>query len=309
MIRLTSGSAVRIVLSILGLVLLLACSHSFCQTDSVRSQIELKSSVDKSEVPFNRQLTFTVEASWEGEQERFSITPLIPPQCENLEIMGSSSVNQTRMEQGKTMAVKIFRFALKPTQTGKGRIGGIQLSYVDNATQDSSSVSTQPIDVQITSPVSERGPKYKTILILVVIVILIYVLYTARKKTKRIEIKPEQEVQTKTEKEETPEQKALRQLGKISEQIEKGATDSFSSDIYRLLTGYLEARYQIVTAGKTTNNIIDSLAKVDILPEKIGLLKEVLSACDLAKFAAEKMEKGRCEKMAGQIKEFLEQIR
>jgi cell division protein ZapA (FtsZ GTPase activity inhibitor) len=309
MIRLTPGSMAKIIFSILGLVLLLVYSHVFCQIDSIQTQIELKSSVDKSKVPFNRELTFSVEASWEGEQERFSITPLVPPQCENLEIMGSSSVNQTRMEQGKTMAVKIFRFALKPTQTGKGRIGVIQLSYVDNATQDSSSLSTQPIDVQITSPVSERGPKYKTILIFVMAAILIYVLYTARKRTRRIEIKPEQEVQTKTEKEETPEQRALRQLEDISEQMKKGASDSFSSDIYRLLTGYLEARYQIVTAGKTTNNIIDSLTNLDILPEKIGLLKEILTACDLAKFAAERMEKSRCEKMAGQIKEFLEQNR
>jgi hypothetical protein len=309
MIRLTPGSAVRIVFFLLGLLLVLVYSDTFCQTGSIQVQIELKSSVDKSEIPFNRQLTFTVEASWEGEQERFSITPLIPPQCENLEIMGSSSVNQTRMEQGKTMAVKIFRFALKPTQTGKGRIGSIQLSYVDNATQDSSSLSTQPIDVQITAPVNERGPKYKTILILVMIVVLVYVLYTAKKRTRRIEIKPEKQVQTQKEEEETPEQRALRQLEGISEPIKRGTLDSFSSDIYRLLAGYLEARYQVVTAGKTTNDIIDSLSKVDILPEKIGLLKEMLSACDLAKFAAETMEKGRCEKMAGQVKEFLEQNR
>lgn len=309
MIKLTPGSVVRIIFSLLGLLLILVYSDTFCQTGSIRSQIELKSSVDKSEVPFNRQLTFTVEASWEGEQERFSITPLIPPQCENLEIMGSSSVNQTRMEQGKTMAVKIFRFALKPTQTGKGRIGAIQLNYVDNATQDSSSVSTQPIDVKITSSVSERGPKYKTILILVMVVILVYVLYTARKRTRRIEIKPEKQEKTQTEEGETPEQRALRQLGEISEKMKKGATESFSSDIYKLLAGYLEARYQIVTAGKTTNDIIDSLANLDILREKIGLLKEMLSACDLAKFAAERMEKSRCEKMADQVKEFLEQNR
>jgi hypothetical protein len=234
---------------------------------------------------------------------------LIPPQCENLEIMGSSSVNQTRMEQGKTMAVKIFRFALKPTQTGKGRIGGIQLSYVDNATQDSSSVSTQPIDVQITSPVSERGPKYKTILILVMVVILIYVLYTAKKRTRRIEIKPEKQEKTQTGEEETPEQRTIKQLEGISGQVKKGAPDSFSSDIYKLLAVYLESRYQIVTVGKTTNNIIDSLANLDILPEKISLLKEILSACDLAKFAAERMENSRCEKMANQVKEFLEQNR
>jgi hypothetical protein len=154
------------------MVIFLLSSLATCQTDSVGARIELKSSVDKSEVPFNKEATFTVEASWEGEQDRFSITPVGLPECENFEISGSSSVNETRVEEGKTFSLKTFRFSLKPTHTGTGRIGSVQLSYVDNATQDSSSLSTQPIDVQITPPVQERGPVPKTILIFVVAAVL-----------------------------------------------------------------------------------------------------------------------------------------
>ncbi len=296
-----------LLLSFLQTILLVFCPSANCQTDSTRARIELKSFVDRSEVPFNRELTFTVEASWEGEQNRFSITPLVPPQCENLEIMGSSSVNQTRMEMGKTISVKTFRFNLKPIQIGAGRIGSVQLSYLDNATQDSSSLSTQAVEVQIIAPVLNRGPKYKIILLIVVAVILAYVIYTAKKRGNRIELDPQQESVKNTLEEESPEQKGLGQLKSISGQVEKGELGSFSSSVYRLLAGYLEERYQIVTAGKTTNDIIHALAHVDISPERIALLKEILSACDLAKFAAERMEKSGCERMLRKAKEFLEQ--
>lgn len=278
-----------------------------CRTDSIHAKIELKSWVDRSEVPFNQKLTFTVQASWEGEQDRFSLTPVTPPECENFEILGSSSLNETKTEEGKTKSLKTFRFTLKPIQTGAGRIGSVQLSYIDNLTQDSSSLSTQPINVQITPAVEKKGPKYKPILITVILLVLIYVIYSAKRRIKRIDITKEkrsEEVATKTE---SLEEATLKKLDAFSKQIQKERLEDFSFDVYKLLTGYLEAKYQIVTSGKTTGDIINSLSNLDMSPERISLLKEILSACDLVKFAGEKMEKEKCEKITSQTKEFLEQ--
>jgi hypothetical protein len=285
------------------------CSYAGCQTDSTGTQIRLKSSVDRTEVPFNRPLTFTVEASWEGEQNRFSISPLIPPQCENFEILGSSSVNQTRMERGKPMSVKTFEFDLKPTQIGSGRIGSVQVSYVDNATQDSSFLSTQPTEVKITAPVSEKGAQYRTVLLICLVLILAYVIHSARRRRKRVEIDKEWEEKKQAEKEESLEERALRQLDAVAGEAEKGKSGQFASGVYKLLTGYLESKYQIVTSGKTTNDIVDALTRLELPPEKVVLIREALSTCDLAKFAAERMEKNRCQEIVNQLREFLEQNR
>ncbi|MGB3092666.1 MAG: BatD family protein, partial [Candidatus Zixiibacteriota bacterium] len=176
------------ILSLTTVLVFLLSFPGICQSDSVGAKIELKSSVDRSEVPFNQRAVFTVEASWEGEQDRFSITPISLPECENFEILGSSSVNETKIEGGKTVSLKTFNFTLKPTQTGTGRIGSVRLSYADNVTQDSSTLSTQPISVEITPPVERRAPAPRTILIFVVAAVLIYVIYSARRRTKRIEI-------------------------------------------------------------------------------------------------------------------------
>jgi hypothetical protein len=308
-VRFTNGMQATHVLLLSSVLILFPSASADCSSDSIQAKIELKSSVDRSEVPFNRKLTFRVEASWKGEQDRFSITPVGPPSCENFEILGSSSLNETRTEEGKTKSVKVFRFSLKPTETGAGRVGSVQLSYVDNATQDSSSLSTQPIDVQITPPVKERGSWYKTVLIVVILVVLIYVIYSARRKTKRIEITRAKEEEEPSAEEESLEERTLKKLNLISAEAQKERLESFSSDIYRLLTGYLEAKYQIVTSGKTTDDIVGSLSGLDLSSEKIAFLKKILSACDLIKFAKDRLERERCEKIAGQVREFVEQNR
>lgn len=289
------------------LVFLLGCHAAYCQIDSTRAKIELKSAVDRSEVPYNRELTFTVEASWQGEQDRFSITPILPPECEKLEILGSSSMNQTRMEEGKPKSIKLFKFNLKPTETGTGRIGSVRFSYVDNVTQDSSSLSTQPIDVEVTAPVKEKRSNYKLVLLVVVAAILAYVIYSAKRRGSRIEIGEDPGAEKRAEQEESLEQRTSRRLENIIEQLPEGRWESFPSEIYKLLTGYLDEKYQLVTSGKTTDDIIDSLAHLDIMPERITLLKEILSECDLAKFAAERMESSRCREMTNKVREFLEQ--
>ena len=313
MYKYTSGFITRTnilhLLSLSALLIFLLSLPANCQADSIRAKIELKSSVDRSEVPFNQKVTFIVEASWEGEQDRFSITPVTPPECENFEILGSSSLNQTKIEEGKTKSLKIFKFTLEPTQSGSGRIGSAQLSYIDNLTQDSSSLSTQPINVQITPPIEEKGPNYKTILIIVVLLVLIYVILSARRKTKRIEIAKEKETKGTLSEEKSLEDKTLKKLEAISGRIQEEELDGFSSDVYRLITSYLEAKYQIVTSGKTTDDIIRSLSSLNLSSERMSILKKILTTCDLAKFAGEKMEKEKCDDITSRVREFLEQNR
>ncbi|NIN01743.1 MAG: hypothetical protein GTO24_27680 [candidate division Zixibacteria bacterium] len=280
-----------------------------CRTESVESKIELKSSVDQSELPFNRELTFTVEASWEGEQGRFSITPVAPPECEKFEILGTSSVNQTKIQEGVTRSLKIFKFTLRPTETGVGRIGSIELSYIDNVTQDSSSLSTQPVSVRVTLPVKEKLSKYQGVLIIVFSLVLVYLLYSVTIKRRRVKIATEEKRKEPISEVESLEDKILKKLDAIHEVIQRGEVETFSSDVYKLLTGYLEARYQIVTTGKTSDDIISSLSSLDLSSERIEMLKPIFSTCDLIKFAKDELGKDRCEETIIRVREFVEQNR
>jgi hypothetical protein len=276
------------------------------QGQTMETKIQLEARVDRPDLPFNEKLTLTVEASWDGEQDRFRITPIAPPECENFEILGSSSVNEAKMVEGKTKSNKTFEFILKPTQTGNGRIGSVLFSYVDNVTGDSSSLSTQPISVKINPPIEKKTPDYKIFLIIAIVLILIYVVYSAKRKTKRIKITDQTAEEVKIV-EKTIEEKTLETLSAFSPLISEGKTDEFSSKVYKLITNYLEEKYHIFTTGKTTQDITESLSTLNLREDQVALLKDILSTCDLAKFAREMVEKEKCEETFSKVKKFLEQ--
>lgn len=294
-------------LTLLSLVLVLSSFWGVnSQVDTLETKIELKARVDRPELPFNERLTLTVEASWVGEQDRFSITPIAPPKCENFEILGSSSVNETKMVEGKAKSTKTFEFILKPTETGSGRIGSVLFNYVDNVTGDSSSLSTQPISVKINPPVEKKAPDYKIALIIAIALIFIYVVYTAKRKTKRIKIKDQTKSEVKIV-EKTLEEKTLETLAAFSSLILEGRTDEFSSKVYKLIKNYLEEKYHIFITGKTTNDIIASLSTLNLPEGQTILLKDILSTCDLVKFAKEMVDKEKCEEILNKVRRFLEQ--
>jgi hypothetical protein len=277
-----------------------------CQVDSLETKIQLKASVDRPELPFNEKLTLTVQASWEGEQNRFNITPITPPECENFEILGSSSLNETKMVEGKPKSFKTYEFTLKPTQTGSGRIGSVLFSYVDNLTGDSSSLSTQPISVRINPPVEKSPRDYRIVLIIAIALIFIYVVYSAKRRTKRIKVKDRTEEEVKIV-EKTLEEKTLETLSTFTLLISEGKLDEFSSKVYKLITNYLEEKYHIFTSGKTTTDIVQSLSALNLREDQIILLKDIMSTCDLAKFAKETVGKEKCEEITSKVKKFLEQ--
>jgi hypothetical protein len=273
---------------------------------TMETKIQLEARVDRPDLPLNEKLTLTVEASWDGEQGRFKITPITPPECENFEILGSSSVNEAKMVEGKTKSTKTFEFILKPTQTGSGRIGSVLFSYVDNVTGDSSSLSTQPISVKINPAIEKKTPDYKIFLIIAIVLIFIYVVYSAKRKTKRIKISDQTKEEDKIP-EKTLEEKTLENLSFLSPLISEGKTDEFSSKVYRLITNYLEEKYHIFTTGKTTQDIMESLSTLNLREGQVAWLKDILSTCDLAKFAKEMVEKEKCEETFSKVKKFLEQ--
>ncbi len=297
---------IRPVIQLVLVLLLPASCWASSQVDSLESRIKLEAWVDRPELAFDQKLLLTAQASWDGEQARFKITPIAPPQCESFEILGSSSVNETKMVEGKAKSTKTFEFMLKPTQTGTGRIGAVVFSYVDNVSGDSSTLSTQPISVTISPPIERETRRYKIVLIIAIALIFIYVLYSAKRKSKRVTIADQTRNETKIA-ERSLEEKNLEMLSVLSHLIPEGKVDEFSSKVYKLISNYLEDKYHILTTGKTTNDIIDSLSTLNLPEERIIALKDILSTCDRVKFAREMAEQERCERVFNQAKKFLEQ--
>jgi len=288
-----------------GVILLsLPLSGAF-SSEAGSSKIELKSWADKLQIGSDEELIFTVQAVWEGELDRFEIEPIRPPECKLFETSGSSSVNETKIIEGQSKTFKTFNFVLKPIEQGQGEVGSVEFRYLDSVTQDTSSLFTQSIVIQIGPPVKKEGGDAVIWLVLILVIFftsLTYLVMRRReKKAKKEKAKTEEKVELSLE------QETLQKLSNLEELLESEKTEELFSRIHRVLAAYLEEKYHIITTGKTTPEIIASLSGISIEEKTKTITESILKRCDAVKFAKEKMERAEGDKVLEDFKTILEQ--
>jgi hypothetical protein len=298
-------SGLKIFVVSLGVILLSLSFSQVLSRDTSSSKIELKAWTDKLQIGSDEDLVFTVQAIWEGELDRFEIEPIRPPECKLLEISGSSSVNETKIVQGKSKTFKTFSFVLRPTQQGRGQVASVEFTYVDPITQDTSRLYTQPIVIQVGPPVKKEGGDAVIYLVLILVIFFTTLTYLVMRKRER-EAK-EQKIKKEEDVRMSPKDETSEKLSSLQALLEGGETEEFFSRVHRMLTRHLEEKYHIVTTGKTTAGIMSSLSHLSIEEESIKLLESVLKRCDLVKFAKEKIEKDDKKTALEELKTILEQ--
>lgn len=294
-------------IALIGLVMILlnfSSSEGF-PLDGTSSKIELKAWADKLEMGADENLIFTVQAVWDGELDRFKIEPIRPPECKLLETLGSSSVNETKIIEGKSKTFKTFNFILKPTQQGEGEVGGVEFSYVDPLTQDTSWLSTQSIAIKIGPPVKKETGDAVIYLVLILVIfftsLTYFVIRKREKERQKEEVKAEEMVEM------SPEEETLKKLSSLEPLLRSEKMEEFLSEVYRLITQYLEDKYHIISSGKTTPEIMASLSGLNIEGKRIKLLESILKRCDLVKYAKEKIKRQDGEEVLESFKTILEQ--
>ncbi len=270
--------------------------------DTLLSIIEISASVDKSETPLNEKLTYTVELSWEGEQERYKVEMAKALPLENLELTGSVSINQKKLIERKVKSFKTYKFFLKPLHKGEGKIDEVEFKYVDTQTNDTLSLFTQPVTVKIAPPVlkEEKNPLPYLIIILVLF-FLIITFFVLRRREK------EENKEGEDKKEKSLEEKAKSDLSSLRDFLDKKEIDAFFQNLHLILTNYIEHKYRIYVKGKSSNNIFNSLLNLDLDKTKLALFKEILTKCDLYKYADFKFTKKDFEELLKLFEKILEQ--
>jgi hypothetical protein len=290
------------------IIIIISMNPHFSETsakDTTSTKIELKSWADKLEMGADEKLIFTVQAVWMGELDRFNVLPIKPPECKLFDILGSSSINETKIIQGKSKTFKTFNFILKPIQQGQGEIGRVEFGYIDPMIQDTTWLSTQPLAVQIGPPVKKESGDAVIYLVLILLIffttLTYFVIRKREKESKGEKPKIEEKVEISLEK------KTLEKLSYLESLLAKHKVEEFFSKVHRLLTGYLEEKYHITTTGKTNPEIMNSLSSLGIEEKRLGLLEEILKICDLVKFAKESVRTEDGEKVFENFKSILEQ--
>jgi len=272
--------------SIQFIVLLAAPVWLFAQkTDTLTAQIQLKTSVESTTVPLNREVVYHIELSWLGELDRYRIVDVGEPAVSNLDLQSSGSANKIyNAPDGSPRSLKKISYYFKPSGLGMAYIDGVSVQYEDTRTGRKGTLMAQRLSVKITDPVSTPGEselaKYVImglgILFLALVVFFVFRYFQRRKKAER----------------ELPAKRTLEEkyLDKLRRDIDPSAGPLGDNVIRlsKLLNGYLSEKLK-TDAALPQDTLSKKLEEAGVRGEIAEKLLAFNEKAELNKFAGEEM--------------------
>jgi hypothetical protein len=267
--------------------------------------IKISAEVNKKEVPLNDSLLLKVVLTWTGDIKRYQISELDPPIVENFEIISTAAADRRISERGIDKALKIYEFVLKPKSMGMGYIEGIMAKYIDNETGDGHSLLTSRLNVKITSPVARPGSKTWLLKWLLAAILAIggIVLFALWQKKKREQRKRESEI-VKVVPLEVEFLTNLRSNLNLNNSDVKVNQALWS--ISTILRNYISQKYQVPALESTTEKIVNELSALQLDQTFLNNIQEVLTVCDLAKFAGTETNRSELDRVYTLVEALLE---
>ncbi len=269
------------------------------------STIKISAEVNKKEVPLNDSLLLKVTLTWMGDIKRYQISEVEPPIVENFEIISTAAADRRISERGIEKAFKIYEFVLKPKSMGMGYIESIIVKYLDNETGDGHSLLTTRLNVKIVSPVAKPGSKTWLIKWLVAAILLLggFALFVLWQKKQRDQRKRDAQIVTVV----PLEQEFLTNLRSSLNLSDSGLQSSQALwSISTMLRKYLSQKYQVPALESTTEKIIGELSTLQLDQAFLNNIQEVLTVCDLAKFAGTETNRSELDRVYTLVEALLE---
>ena len=256
------------------------------QSDSISTNVSLKTYLENDYVPLNKEVVFHVELSWLGDLSRYQIDEIVEPSISGLNLRGSGSSNKLTIdENGSPFSTRRVSYYFSPQSIGMAYIDGLNIRYKDANTGDIETLIAQRIAIKIIDPVPSEndmyglGTFYPWILLIFIISFVAYFgwRYIQRRNSEKVEPKIEKSLEEK-----------YLDLMKDNIHLTNNAQKENVSSLSKLLNNYISEKFSIhgsTDAGQIETKLKDLKIDKDII-SKIGSMN---SKVELARFAAEEI--------------------
>lgn len=299
----------RLIVSLLILLALLSLSVSQTVSDTLDSEINLRTYIESENVPLNREVVYHIELRWKGDLGRYKISEILEPTATNLATRGSGSSNKVQTDvDGNLISVKEISFYFRPLEIGMAYIDGVTIRYSDQIKENEESLISSRIGVKIVEPLPEPSDNnimsnvFFGLLILVIVSGALYLFINYRKK------KREAEQQALSEIVETVEEKYLRLLKETIHLNTDNTKDSLN-DLTHLLNGYIAESYHIPVSNLSVDNLMEVLKDKELSEESLSRIKDYYTKANLVKFAGESVEDSEFHRLYDKVELVLDHQR
>lgn len=284
---------------------ILLTMSAFAQTDTLASEISLKTYLENNSVPLNREAVFHVEISWYGDLDLYQISEISDPVVTGLSLRGSGSSNKLISDQGRPKSIRRVTYYYIPQSLGMAYIDGVNIKYNAFNTDKSETLFAQRIGLKIIDPVDDEmnttisGTFILWVLLIGFILVVSYFLFRYyQRKDDRNKIE---------QSELTIEEKYLELL-KQTIHLSNDANKENVNDLHKLLSSYIAEKFSV--PGTIDNKIIlDRLSQLKVDESLNDKIKKMLDKFELARFAAEELEISELHAFYDSIESVLMQLK
>ena len=295
----------------------------------------LKATVDQATTEVNQPVTLTIVLAGEGNLKTVE-DPVLPPLGDFKEYQ---SGNKAEYESGglRISGTKTWEHVLIPTVPGEHVIAPLAFPFFNPETESYRVTATDPVtvtvlpasgaqtaaamprktlvrqlrkDIQYIKPESVflgdqgaelyRSSWYLLLHVLPVAAILATVLYKSQAHRLRRDAGYARRRKAKSN--------ALGELRRSKEKLKANALDEAFTGISNALYGYIADKCNLPTAGLTSPRVVQLLRERGVNEETVGLVRDCLDACDLARFARTAHSAEHTEDLLGRMRSGIESI-
>lgn len=269
-----------------------------CPGESLRAEPELKVQLEPvQKVKEGGVAHFTLHASWPTSEADYRfILPEI--NLEGLVLEDRAEASETIQKEGETWQKKTFRFTLKGSRAGKGRISGFRLTYVDPVTQKAGHFDVAARDIQI---LPDRTGLIRVTMAIGGIFLTgigvrsLFVIRTRRKREKASVPLPPLEEYFASE---------FSQLENLARNGAFGHNDIFRAG--KLFRNYLIEKHTLVVPGSPTTAELLARLKESLSVDEWKVLKRILESLDEYRYADLAGQRDECRELCREITSYVE---
>jgi len=262
------------------LTFLIVGTRAISQPGPEAGRIHLEAEIDRTDARRDERLRFAVRVSWKGGQDDYEFQWPSQPECDGLTVVGTSSSNEVRFEEGDRITIRRFSYILEPTASGPGRIGAVSLLYTATSTGESHTLRTKALSVTIRdAPSGATG--LSAVLLTVPLAtmclgaVLLWRWRRRRRAQERVRVQPS-----------TPEESARAELEQLKTLPPSGEYREYYDGIASLLRRYIHRTWDIECSRLGTADIVLLMReRAEISEDTVERFRKILSECDLVKFA------------------------
>ena len=270
----------------------LSTALTLAQKPVERNGIGLKTSISRDMVKGGDTLTYSIELTWPGEEDRFLIEEMRFGTIKSLISAGSKSEISFYRADGLKHTRKRYLYTLVADTLGPAVIDSFAINYYDTQADRAGSFMTKSYEIEIKPPGKSVSQRFAWFLLAVGLLLGLGYVFRIYRRIKGLPREPHISRNL--------EERMLDKLSALG--IRK---ENFAPELKSIVAKYLELKLNQRLTGRTTAEIVGNLNS--ITAERKQLIKDILEECDRLTFTPGLVDPVLADNLRDQVRRFLEQ--